>query len=221
MRAALTDLLEGLITGSPAVRHRWATARDLPSMLEQSLTVVYRILFLLFAEARGLVPRWHPIYRDNYTIEALRDRIDDPQRSRGLWEALQAIWRLVHSGCHAGSLVVTPFNGRLFAPARTPLAEQKVVSDEATRRALVALTTRPTASRVGRERIAYGDLGVEQLGAIYERVLDCSPRISQTRGGHANVHLHNTGRGRKATSTFYTPRVDHCLPGAPHATPAR
>ena len=206
VRTALTDLLEGLITGSPAVRHRWTTVRDLPTMFEQSLTVVYRILFLLFAEARGLVPRWHPIYRDNYTIEALRDRIDDPQRSRGLWEALQAIWRLVHGGCHAGDLVVTPFNGRLFAPARTPLVEQRVVNDEATRRALVALTTRPTAGRVGRERIAYGDLGVEQLGAIYEQVLDCSPRISHAEGGRANVHLHNTGRRRKATSTFYTPR---------------
>ena len=33
---------------------------------------VYRLLFLLFAEARGLVPSWHPIYRDSYTIEAVR-----------------------------------------------------------------------------------------------------------------------------------------------------
>jgi hypothetical protein len=36
-------------------------------LLEQSLTVLYRILFLLFAEARGLVPVWHPVYRDRYT----------------------------------------------------------------------------------------------------------------------------------------------------------
>ena len=45
-----------------------------PDLFNEALVVVYRILFLLFAEARGLVPRWHPVYRDAYTIEALRER---------------------------------------------------------------------------------------------------------------------------------------------------
>ena len=40
-------------------------------LFEQSLTVLYRILFLLFAEARGLVPMWHPVYRERYSIEAI------------------------------------------------------------------------------------------------------------------------------------------------------
>ena len=44
---------------------------DLPPLLEQSLTMVYRLLFLLFAEARGLVPLWNAIYRASYSIEAL------------------------------------------------------------------------------------------------------------------------------------------------------
>jgi hypothetical protein len=65
------------------------------------------------------------------------------------------------------------------------------------REAVLALTTRP--GRHGRERIAYGDLGVEQLGGVYERLLDFQlpedqPRVSAKHGR------------RKATGSFYTPR---------------
>src|SRR4029450_4136333 len=90
----------------------------------EALVVIYRILFLLFAEARGLVPGWHPIYRDGYTIEALRHPIETYPRPRGLWETLQAISRLAHRGCRIGTLRVTPFNGRLFSPAESPLADR-------------------------------------------------------------------------------------------------
>src|SRR5262249_38494515 len=42
----------------------------------QSLTIVYRIVFLLFAESRALVPVWHPVYRNSYTIESLRALVE-------------------------------------------------------------------------------------------------------------------------------------------------
>jgi hypothetical protein len=133
-------------------------------LFEESLVVIYRILFLLFAEARGLVPKWHPIYRGSYTIESLRTPVEMLARPRGLWEALQAIARLAHRGCRAGTLRVPPFNGRLFSPAHAPLAESAALDDGAVREALLALTTR--AGRDGRQRIAYADLGVEQLGGV-------------------------------------------------------
>ena len=168
---------------------------------EQALTVVYRMLFLLFAEARALVPLWHPIYRESYSLESLRDVAEQSPPAVGLWEALRAIARLAHAGCRAGDLHVTPFNGRLFAPAGTPLAERRDLDDGSARRAIAALSTRPAPDRAGRERIAYRDLGVEQLGAVYETLLDYEPRIE-----HGVVSL-QTGSGvRKATGTFYTPQ---------------
>ena len=150
----------------------WTTA------FEQALTIVYRIVFLLFAEARALVPLWHPIYHESYSLEALREAVERPQGALGLWEALRAITRLAHAGCRAGDLQVAPFNGRLFAPSRTPLAERRKLDDEAARRAILALSTRPAPNRGGRERIAYRDLGVEQLGAVYETLLDYRPHTS-------------------------------------------
>src|SRR4029079_10004358 len=103
--------------------------------------------------------------------------------------SLQAIARLAHRGCTAGSLHVVPFNGRLFAPAAAPLAESFVLDDRIARAVLMAVTTRPGRDR--RERISYLDLGVEQLGAVYERVLDYTPG----------------GERRKGTGTFYTRRA--------------
>ncbi len=174
---------------------------SVPDSFEQALTIVYRMLFLLFAEARALVPLWHPIYRDSYSLEALRDAAEQLPRTPGLWDALRAIARLAHAGCRAGDLQVTPFNGRLFAPARTPLAERRDLDDEAARRAIVALSTRAAPDRAGRERIAYRDPGVEQLGAVYETLLDYEPRVE--RGA---VSLEPGSGVRKQTGTFYTPQ---------------
>jgi hypothetical protein len=225
-------------------RRRRGTSAGATAAFEQALTIVYRMLFLLFAEARSLVPLWHPVYRDSYSLEALRDLADAPafahrpdvelppspsiysfgsggtcppspsigsfgfggtgrrgrpQAAVAFWDALRAIARLAHAGCRAGDLRVTPFNGRLFSPTRTPLAERRDLDDESARQAVRALSSRPTSDRAGRERIAYRDLGVEQLGAVYETLLDYEP----TGNGDA-VRLECGSGIRKATGTFYT-----------------
>jgi Eco57I restriction-modification methylase len=200
--SASTDVLGALVAGSRGGPH----AVSHGDAFEQALTIVYRMLFLLFAEARGLVPLWHPIYRESYSLEALRDAAERSDRATGLWDALRAIGRLAHAGCRAGDLRVTPFNGRLFAPARTPLAERRDLDDDAARRAVVALSTRAAADGAGRERIAYRDLGVEQLGAVYETLLDYEPRIERPARGRPSVALARGSGARKETGTFYTPQ---------------
>ncbi|HWK11214.1 MAG TPA: N-6 DNA methylase [Vicinamibacterales bacterium] len=190
VETALLRLTEGLLG-------RRQRSGLLDAAMAEALTVVYRILFLHFAEARGLVPQWHPTYRRSYTIESLRDVVERGGRT-GVWDAVQAISRLAHRGCRAGALRVTPFNGRLFAPTSAPTADTARINDAAAAEAVLALTTR--SGERGRARISYTDLGVEQLGAVYEGVLD----FTAVRDG-AVVRLERTGR-RKATGTFYTPR---------------
>jgi hypothetical protein len=171
--------------------------------LDQALTVVYRILFLLFAEARALVPVWHPVYRQSYSLEALRVAAESGATPAGIWDALRAVTRLAHAGCHAGTLRVTPFNGRLFAPATAPLTERRHLDDRAAAKALLALSTRPARDRAGREPIGYGDLGVEQLGAVYETLLDYTPVRSTP---DSPIELRPGSGVRKSTGTFYTPQ---------------
>jgi hypothetical protein len=176
-------------------------------LFEHSLTVLYRILFLLFAEARGLVPLWHPLYRDRYSIDAILSHLLRGRSQRGLWRALQAISRLAHAGCSAGELSVTAFNGRLFSPSCATAFDQTRVADSVLSDAIVAVGTTTAGRTEQRARIAYRDLDVEQLGAVYERVLD----YQAVRSGR-NVDLVRSGDVRKSTGTFYTPRaVTHYL----------
>ncbi len=189
---ALPLLAASLEPGSSTDRRR-AIAFD------QSLTVVYRVLFLLFAEAHALVPVWNELYRGAYTIDALTGRAIQSS-PRGLWSALQAISRLAHSGCQAGDLDVTAFNGRLFSPRHSPLIEQRRVPDAVVREVLLSLATEVT--RQGRRRISYHDLGVEQLGSVYERVLEYEPGAAGD-----TLTLSRTSTRRKATGSFYTPRA--------------
>jgi len=194
---ALTSLLRAFAVASPRRRRV-----DPSRLFDESLIVIYRILFLLFAEARGLVPKWHPIYRDGYTIESLRGPAERSIKPPGLWESLQAIARLAHRGCRAGTLRVPAFNGRLFSPTDAPLADSLALDDGSVRQAMLALTTRPRDNR--RERIAYADLGVEQLGGVYERILEYAPH--QAPDTPDLVSLTRAGL-RKSTGTFYTPRA--------------
>ena len=201
LQQGIHDALASLLRAFVAAR-RGRSHLAVDALFEESLVVIYRILFLLFAEARGLVPKWHPIYRDSYTIESLRESIERMDRAPGLWESIQAIARLAHRGCRAGTLRVPPFNGRLFSPTHAPLAESLVLDDGAVREAMLSLTT--VQQGTVRRRIGYADLGVEQLGGVYERILDYAPAQSPARNG--SLPLVRVGR-RKATGTYYTPRA--------------
>ncbi len=210
-------LKDGVLTASASVLGalvKRGASGAIDVAFEQALTIVYRVLFLLFAEARGLAPLWHPVYRESYSVAALRAAAEQAHSSAGLWDALRAISHMAHAGCRAGNLHVTAFNGRLFAPSRTPLAERRDLDDEAARSAILALSTRPAPDRSGRERIAYRDLGVEQLGAVYETLLDYEPRIEGSAGvpqsgrrsaGGRKVSMQRGSDLRKTTGTFYTP----------------
>jgi len=168
------------------------------SLLDQALTVVYRILFLLFAEARGLVPMWHPVYRDRYTIDSIVSALLTGTRVRGVWNAVNAISRLVYNGCTAGELKVTAFNGRLFSPSATGAIDRTRIDDDLMSRAVLSISSTPGSRSNGRTRITYRDLDVEELGAVYEQVLDYEPRSGQ---------LSRTRDLRKSTGAFYTPRA--------------
>ena len=186
----------------------------------EALTLVYRVLFLLFVESRDLVPCRHPAYRGAYAISSLcRTAIERgaPPGPPGLWAGLAAISRLLRRGCLVEDLIVRPFNGRLFARASAPSLERRVPAsvahavprDAAVARVLLSLVTRE--SKGGRDVISYADLGVEQLGAVYERVLDVepgeitAPPVAPVRRRRPAPRRH--GPSRKQSGTFYTPRA--------------
>jgi hypothetical protein len=207
-----SDLQIGVLTALTLLRSALLPPRSAGARLDEALTVLYRILFLLFAESRDLVPHGHPIYERSYSLASLCREAGAGLDPVGCWDALRAVSRLSRTGCRLPGLQVAAFNGALFAKAAAPSLEQRLVArrptpfsrarDRAVQQTLLALATRPAAA--GREEICYSDLGVEQLGAVYERVLDLDPRTLQppappTSGRHS--------RRRKESGTFYTPQT--------------
>jgi hypothetical protein len=174
---------------------------DAAPPFEQALTVLYRVLFLLFAEARGLVPIWHPIYRDRYSMGTIVGLLLEGRRCRGLWAAVQAISRLAHSGCRAGELRVNAFNGRLFSQVTSATFESIAVPDDTMAEVIGAVGAVAPTRGSARQRVIYRDLDVEQLGAVYEQVLDHAPAA-----GDASFQLDRAGDVRKSSGSFYTPR---------------
>lgn len=183
------------------------------------LRIIYRILFLLFAEQRGMLPGRDSLYAEAYSIARLRARAegDIPREDdfTDLWEGLRVTFRMVREG--VPELGVFGYDGMLFEDLET-LAEQEghesLLAGRACRnsdllRAIRALTLIERERVL--QRISYADLGVEELGAIYESLLDFTPRVStvsETINGReipANSFLLDPrGKERKTTGSYYT-----------------
>lgn len=159
------------------------------------LTLVFRWIFLLLAEARGLAPVHNPVYRHAYAVSTIARHAGRRLPPFGLWDSLTSTSLLAHEGSTHPALPVTALNGALFDPEATPHAARARVSDAATASVLTALTS---LERDGQRRpIAFEDLDVEHLGTIYEDVL-----------AHPTAAIE-----RKRTGTYYTPRelADHLV----------
>jgi hypothetical protein len=143
---------------------------SLASAFENSLVFLYRMLFCLHAEARGLLPVNNPHYEPQSLMQ-LRGEIAD-QRDRGvaqsdrsdrLYSVLRALFRIVDEGEPAFG--VNAYNGGLFSPAKHPYFEGRSVPDSN-----IALVI-DLLSRVDDKFVDFRELSVRHLGTIYEKLL--------------------------------------------------
>ncbi|MGT2486058.1 hypothetical protein ACU4GA_08965 [Methylobacterium oryzae CBMB20] len=188
---ALHELLRGLdAADAELIRGLAATAAGQSHVYEGLLAVLMRLVFILYAEDRGLLPssgeaRAREIYERNYSLRGLYGRLsedaslhpDTMDERRGAWGQLVALFRLVHGGYPD---FVRRRGGKLFDPAVYPFLEGGAeigaparvlpVSDGCVLRVLEGLMT--LRSRGGaRERLSYRTLDVEQIGSVYETVM--------------------------------------------------
>ncbi|MDR7548778.1 MAG: N-6 DNA methylase [Armatimonadota bacterium] len=154
---------------------------------DAALTCLYRILFILYAEARDERLLGHALYRDSYSLDGLvRDLLNNrtvPSPNRfGLWERLRALFAIHHSGMPAinGLERIPARGGDLFDPATPPgrLLEEVRLDDATVARLLLDLATTTARRGVGYERVSFRELDIEQLGAVYEGLLEYEPRIA-------------------------------------------
>ena len=144
------------------------------------LTVLMRLVFLLYAEDRGLMPG-SDLYVRNYAVHGLFERLradaqqfpDTMDHRYGAWAQLLALFRSVHDGCEHKSLKLPARHGHLFDPERFPFLEGgtidegrlPLVADGVTHRVLENLLL------LDGERLSYRTLDVEQIGSVYETMM--------------------------------------------------
>ena len=179
------ELLRGLHAADQGRIEALAASRP-EHLYEGLLTVLLRLVFLLYAEDRDLIPsrtdgEARALYDQGYGVRSLYARLlddaahhpDTMDERRGAWARLLALFRLVHRGDGTGW--IRGRGGKLFDPDAFPFLQGQdtpadppapaIVSDGCILRILDLLLS------LDGERLSYRTLDVEQIGSVYETVM--------------------------------------------------
>ena len=175
--------------------------KDLAEQLtRECLRYLYRLLFLFYVEAReelGYAPMKSEEYRTGYSLESLRDAAeaelstDEDRNGYFLHHSLQALFRLIHDGWRHElkpeqlgdhNFRMEPLRCDLFDPARTPLLNRVRLRNHVLQR-VVELLSLSREGRGRRGRISYSQLGINQLGAVYEGLLSYTGFFVEEKDG--------------------------------------
>ncbi len=200
---ALRHLAQGFLDYEPnGLQSDAATLKDI---YDNGLIVLYRLLFVLYAEARELLPmRESILYRDRYSLHAIKHAVERDLRqgisllpnSVTRWPELKTLFGIINAG--SPPLQVATFNGGLFDPQRHPFLERNSVGDAHLQHAIDKLT------RVDGQFVDYRDLAEQHLGTIYQGLLEYHLEAILPDDRWSVALLNDKGE-RHATGSYYTP----------------
>lgn len=226
------DLREGvrlsieIIANDVVSRRRAKALEPLPGsqaneLAKQSLRFLYRILFLLYAEASpelGVLPTGAQTYDAGYSLDRLRDLVQvelaTPQAVHGthLYDSLGILFRVVdtgHSPARSGDedaesdegLQFNALRADLFSPKATAFIDAVGLGNAAPQAVLGHLLL--SKEKRGRDRgfISYAELGINQLGAVYEGLMSYT-------GFFAETDLYEVAKGGDASRGSWVVPVD-------------
>ena len=183
-----------------------ASNRELADVRQAALVLLYRLLFILYAEDRGLLPVNERGYRSYGLREPVRDAIKDRMangsdfsaKATNYYDHVMTLCRLIDKG--DPSIRLPPYNGGLFAGEAAPLLEKVRLPDAAFAPAVHYLSHTYTVE--GAQFVSYRDMSVQQLGSIYERLLEREPVLD----AEGNIGIRPNPYARKDSGSFYTPQ---------------
>ncbi len=194
------DLANALADGDPSAPSPYSR-QYLDTVRDAALILLYRLLFVLYAEDRHLLPVRDARYHQ-YSLRRLREDVRD-RRDNGtafsataarIWDNLRNLFTAIAGGDSA--LGLPAYNGGLFDDELTPLLARSRVTDAVLAPVIDELSRRGDLLRAW---INYRDLSVQHLGSIYERLLEYRLEPEGERIG-----LQPTSFARKDTGSYYT-----------------
>ena len=204
---ALYELLRGLeiahnASGGDLLREPLGEDGDPDDIYRGLLAVILRLVFLLYAEERGMLPEDDTFLR-HYSLTGLYQRLredaalhpDTMDQRFGAWAQLLVLFRLIHDGARphrtGGAVALPERHGALFDPDSYPFLEDRHtragarqigervrpphVSDGAVYRVLEKLLV------LDGERLSYRTLDVEQIGSVYETIMGFRMEVATGR----------------------------------------
>ncbi len=210
-------LIRGVLDHNPKKRYKRIELEDAK---EKAIRILYRLLFILYAESRFLLPVDHTKYR-NVSMLSMRDGLDSYEKkgeSCSCWDNLGILF----SGISKGNteLNLPAYNGRLF--------EKGGIDKLRIRNKFLIPVIRDMTEKKG-ESVDYQSLGVRHLGSIYESLLeydivqakqdmivvgdrildaDFAVDISEKPDSYVqknDIYLSTGGLARKGTGSYFTP----------------
>ncbi len=186
----------------------------LDEVREATLVLLYRLLFVLYAEDRRLLPVTDSRYAP-YSLSVLRDEIAHAcdsgavlsKRAANYWHKLSELFLVIAEG--DDQLGMPAYNGGLFERARAPILARIRVTDAQMAPVIDALSRR--VEDIFKPRINYRDLSVSHLGGIYERLLayslvqeDITPPLSVGGPIFGPLLARPASFARKGSGSYYT-----------------
>lgn len=213
VEAALLALGQGFLAepANATLRARLASgALTRQDYFRQLLRLVYRLIFLLTIEERGLLhpaaaePAAIKLYQQGYGLKRLRDRA----RRRRAWDRHRDLWlglKPVFTGLAVGQpLLALPALGGLFVPGECADLDPGELGNAALQTAMFYLGWMTADGAL--TRVNWRDMGPEELGSIYESLLELVPDIgNDNRSFTFAVGDQTRGNARKTSGSYYTP----------------
>lgn len=212
------------------------------AIYEGAVTVLMRIVFLLFAEERGLLPE-HDLYRSSYAVARIREQLQRDATATSLealdhswetWHRLLAASNAVFGGASFQDMRMPAYGGSLFDPARFPWLhatdQQGRLRVRLTDRAMLAVLRAVQTIEDGAMQLSFRDLDVEQIGYVYEGLLGYSAVYvaDVTVGLHgkggfepeiALTELEEIADAASSPADFAKSLIDHLKKTQEHAKP--
>lgn len=207
-RLVFQDIYPNLVTAIHE-RHprRLAAGEDhLREIREAALVLLYRLLFVVYAEDRDLLPDSKEPYK-SYSLTSMRQEIASKRRSGQIfsqsfatyWSKLKAVFRAIDVG--DDELGIPPYNGGLFSDDAAPVLNQIELPDGVLANLIFKLSHRDDEGGMPRY-INYRDLSVQQLGSIYERTLEFDLVYDEVSG---KISVDADDSARHESGSYYTP----------------
>ena len=197
-RRAVEQFIQGVLD-HPANRERFLAQSPedrerLPRQLwREALILVYRLLFILRGEASGAfrfatTSPWRHTYSPGYALAEVARQVIDRGAGTGnyLEQGLRKLFEIFEKGLRWTEATIVPLGGRLFGQQKTPLLAGAAWSEIGCAGMLDKLLwtlekprgARRTQTEAGRRRINYADVDVEDLGRVYEALLELEPGLA-------------------------------------------